>query len=308
MLSAELKRGGLSLSVRFPWKIGIVSIMAFPSMTKGQDELTASLKAIGGDPFFDAVEVPLIPDPQWDLVKGMLEGKDVARGCQPDLLTKKLDLNSAEGAKRRGAIEYVKLQVEEASKRGLRRLAVCSGPDPGKGGREVARRLLVDSLKEICSHASQLGVEVLLETFDRDWDKKLLIGPLDEAVQVVEAVGGPAKNIGLMWDLSHAPLLGEGPDDLRGAKHVLKHVHFGCTKQQGEKLLDWHPVFHTKGAINTVHDVAVLFRTLLDIGYEGAVAFEVKPEEQQTSQEVLSMSKGVLLSAFQEVALERMGS
>jgi len=301
MFGVEMKHGGLTLSAKFPWKIGVVSVMAFPSMAKGQDELSASLKAIGDDPFFDAVEVPLIGGAQWGSVKAFLEGKEVARGCQPDILGKKLDLSSAGESKRSEAVAYVVQQVEECSRRGIGKLAVCSGPDQGAEKREWARGILVKSLREICSRASPLGVDILLETFDRDWDKKLLIGPLGEAAEVVEAVSRSEKNIGLMWDLSHAPLLGEKPEDLRRVSKILRHVHIGCAKQVGDKLLDWHPVFHTKGAINAANDVAALLSTLLEIGYAGVVAFEVKPEEQQTAHEVLDISKGVLLSAFQQV-------
>jgi len=308
MFGVEIKHRGLAIMAKFPWKIGIVSVMAFPSMTKGQDELSASLKAIGDDQFFDAVEVPLIQGTQWDSVRKLLEGKEVARGCQPDLLIKKLDLNSAEETKRSEAVSYIVQQVEECSRRGIGKLGVCSGPDPGADGREGARGLLVRSLREICSRASPLGIEILLETFDRDWDKKLLIGPLDEAAGVVEAVRRTEKNIGLMWDLSHAPLLGEKPEDLRRVSNILRHVHIGCAKQTGDKLLDWHPAFHTKGAINASNDVAMLLSTLLEVGYDGIVAFEVKPEEQQTAQEILDVSKGVLLSAFQQVVLRSVKS
>jgi sugar phosphate isomerase/epimerase len=304
MFSIEIKHHGLEISARFPWKIGIVSFMAFPSMTKGPDELFESIKAISNDSFFDAIEIPLISDLHWDRLKSMLEEKEIARGCQPDLLTKKLDPNSLDKAKREEATSFIKRQVDECSRRGLKRLAICSGPDPGKEQREEARRLLVQSLKDICSYASHKGLEILLETFDRDWDKKLLIGPLDEAIEVIESVRKTEKNIGLMWDLSHAPLLREKPEDLKRASHVLEHIHIGCAKQLDDKLLDWHPVFYTNGAINTAHDIANLLQTLLDIRYKGIVAFEVKPEEQQTSQQVLDTAKGTLMSAFQEVALK----
>ncbi|MBO3803574.1 MAG: sugar phosphate isomerase/epimerase [Candidatus Brockarchaeota archaeon] len=300
MFSVELRAHGISLSARFPWKTGIVSFMAFPSMTKGPDELQESVKAIAEDPFFDAVELPLVQESQWDWVNATLHGKDLARGCQPDLLTKKLDLNSPEEQKRMEAVSYVKRQLEECSKRGLRKLALCSGPDPGTERREAARKLLAESLVEVCSHASPMGIKVLLETFDRDWDKKLLIGPLDEAIKVIEAVRKEEKNIGLMWDLSHAPLLGEKPDDLKRAARVLEHVHIGCAKRLDGKLLDSHPVFYTKGAINTSREVAALLQILLEIQYGGIVAFEVKPEEDQTPQQVLDTAKGTLLSAFQE--------
>ncbi|MGQ9513628.1 MAG: sugar phosphate isomerase/epimerase family protein [Thermoproteota archaeon] len=299
-----MKLHSLEISVRFPWKIGIVSFMAFPSMTKGPNELLESIKVIADDPLFDAIEIPLIPNSSWDSLNKVLEGKEIARGCQPDLLTGKLDLNSLDEKRREEAVSYVKRQVEECSRQGLKRLAICSGPDPGKERREEAKRLLVKSLVDICLYASRKNLEILLETFDRDWDKKLLIGPIDEAIEVIDAVRKTEKNIGLMWDLSHAPLLGEKPEDLRRASHVLEHIHIGCTKQLDDKLLDWHPVFYTKGAINTSHDVAKLLQTLLEIRYKGIVAFEVKPEEHQTSQQVLDIAKGTLISAFQEVALK----
>jgi sugar phosphate isomerase/epimerase len=301
MFSIDFRSNGLHLSVEFPWKVGIVSFMAFPSMTKGPEELYESARVIADDPFFDSIEIPLVQDSYWDRLNKMLEGKEVARGCQPDLLTKKLDLNSFEESRRLEAVSYIKRQVEECSRRGLKKLAICSGPDPGKERREEAKKLLVKSLKEICSHASSMNVRILLETFDRDWDKKLLIGPLNEAIDVLETVRREEKNIGLMWDLSHAPLLKEKPDDLRGAAKVLEHIHIGCAKQLDDKMLDSHPVFYTKGAINTAHDVAALLQTLFEIRYGGIVAFEVKPEEQQTSQQVLDTSKGTLMSAFQEM-------
>ena len=81
-------------------------------------------------------------------------------------------------------------------------------------------------------------------------------------------------------------------------------IHIGCSKKVGEKLYDWHPGFYRPGAINDERDVARLLRVLLDIGYTGAVSFEVKPEEGQLPMEVVYTAKSVLERAFQIVLEE----
>ncbi len=153
----------------------------------------------------------------------------------------------------------------------------------------------------MCEYAHDKKVRVALETFDRDFDKRLLIGPLDEAIEVVTKVKARCDNIGLMWDLSHAPLLGETPKDLKRAASLLEHIHIGCAKKSNGTYLDSHPVFYTKGAVNSESDVEMLLNMLLSINYRGMVGFEVKPESYQTSEEIIATSKGVLLGAYQRV-------
>lgn len=195
--------------------------------------------------------------------------------------------------------------MDLAAERGVKKVAFCSGPDPGLGKRKEATQALIKSLKEITGYAKEKGVYIILETFDRNWDKKQLIGPIGEAVEVAKAVREEYDNFGLMWDLSHAPMLGEKPQDLYIAKDYLAHVHIGCAKETAEGLKDWHPGFYRPGAVNGIEEVKDFIAFLADIGYKGAVGFEVKPEEGQYWPEVVQAAKGVLYTAYVKYLLER---
>jgi sugar phosphate isomerase/epimerase len=153
----------------------------------------------------------------------------------------------------------------------------------------------------LCEKADGCGVNLLIETFDRTLDKKLLIGPMEEAVRIVTEVRKDYDNIGVLWDLSHGPLIGEKPDVLSKAGELLEHIHIGCAERAGNGgLLDHHPGFYTKNAVNTSDDVADLLKVLSDLDYFGFVGFEVKPQDFQTSQEVISTAKSVLIEGFQK--------
>ncbi len=46
-----------------------------------------------------------------------------------------------------------------------------------------------------------------LKNFDREHDKRLLVGPTEDAKEVVGKVKEDCENIGLTIDLNHLPLL-----------------------------------------------------------------------------------------------------
>lgn len=299
--AVTLRHKGLRISSEFPWKISIVSFMAYPGMMQEKGDVAGNLLKILDDSFFDAVEVPSIGLVDWDRVKRYVGEKTFVRGLQPDILANKLDLNAPDASKRREAISRINSEIDLASGRGIQMIGLCSGPDPGIDKRKEATESLIQSLTEICKHASQKKVRLAFETFDRDHDKKLLIGPLGEAMDVVSKVREQCDNIGLMWDLGHAPMLRETPEDLKRAGDFLAHIHMGCSRKTDGALVDTHPGFYTKGAVNSESDVARLLQVLLEIKYGGMVGFEVKPEPLQASAEIVSTAKGVLVSAYQGV-------
>ncbi len=297
-LTTKLK--GLDVTVKFPWKVGIVTFMAFPNATDAKS-VKEALKTIADDGFFDEVEIPIYPDEIWNEIKDLLKEKEIIVGgaLQPDILTNKLSIHTENEEERRKAIEYVKSKIDLAAKRGINVVALCSGSDPGLEKRDKERKLLIEALKEICSYAKERNVQILLEPFDRDYDRKLLIGPLIEAVDVVKEVRKEYSNVGVLWDLSHAPMLEEKPEDLKQYKEFIAHIHVGCAKREGDTFKDTHPTFYTPGAVNDVSDVARLFKVLYEIGYKGIVTLEIKPEPQQTSLEIINNAKGVFLRAFE---------
>lgn len=307
MFTVSLQFKGLDASFEFPWKIGIVSFMAYPEMMAGKGDIVGNIRKLVEDPFFDGVEVCALTDKQWEQVKKFIGSKTVAMGMQPDILMKKLSLSDFDSDIRRRSIETMKKIVDIAASRNLGTVAVCSGPDLGLERRDEAKKLFIDSLRNICNYAAQRGVMIIVEAFDRDCDKRLLVGPVKEAAEIVRAVRAECSNIGLMWDLSHAPMLKETPEDLESVKDVLAHIHIGCSKLVDGKYLDTHPVFYGPGAVNGIDEVKALLRKLLEIGYKGMVSFEVRPEDGQTAEGVIVTSKGVLVSAYLRLVSELLG-
>ncbi|MEZ0345173.1 MAG: sugar phosphate isomerase/epimerase family protein [Infirmifilum sp.] len=302
MFAVLVKKGIYTYNVSFPWKVSIVAFMANPLLMKNSTQAAVeTVEALARDPFFDMLEFNLLSDEVWSLIQPVIRNAnlDVAVGLQPMTTAQGYNPAAVDEQTRRKAVEALSEAIKRSAERGITKVGFSSGADPGPENREAAKDALVKSLKELAALGGKYGVKLILETFDRDWDKKQLIGPIREAVEIVEEVRQEYSNIGLLWDLSHAPMLGEKPSDIRVAREYLFHIHIGCTKKLPDgRLMDWHPGFYRPGAINGVEDVAQLLSVLEEIGYTGAIGFEVKPEENQEWREVVEAAKGVLYTAF----------
>lgn len=296
---------GLDIVSIFPWKVGIVLFMAFPETIKNE-RVKEAISTIINDEFFDEIEVQIYPEDTWKEIEPMLRDSRLIVGgaLQLDILTKKINIHSEDERERESAINLLKSKIEIAAKWGIKSLGLCSGPDPGPNKRKGQLEILVESLKELCEYAKDYGITLLLETFDREYDKRLLIGPISEAAEVIREVRKEYDNIGLMWDLSHAPMLDERPEDLKPYKDLVKHIHVGCAKRIENTLKDTHPTFYTPGAVNSEREVADLFVVLHEINYQGIVTLEIRPEPQQTSLEAINAAKGALIHAY-TIALKR---
>lgn len=180
--------------------------MAFPDMVQGDDKYLNAMKIIGEDPFFDGIEIPKPSDHLWDKIEDMLEEQDKVAilGAQTEVITHGLNISVLGEEERKKAVEGLGKIIEDAGGHGIWIVALCSGPDPGPSNRKESTGKLVESLNELCQKAEDCGVNLLLETFDRTMDKKLLIGPMDEAIKVVSEVRENHDDLGLMWDLATA--------------------------------------------------------------------------------------------------------
>lgn len=286
-------------------KVGIVQIMAFPDA-----DTVESIKKIAEDEFFGAIEIASIPDDIRADVDKILEASKLVVGYvgQAALLNQKLDLNSPIPQQRELAISQIESAVDEAYSLGAKQLAVLSGPAPTKDKYEHARELLADSLTQLCGYAQSKGdLNITLEIFDRDVDKKCLIGPTAEAVQVAKEVRRRYPNFGLMVDLSHLPLLKESADlALKTAGDYLAHVHMGncILKDKNHPAYgDKHPPFGIAAGENDVEQVRLFLKALMEIGYIGegkqnVVAFEVKPLSGQSPDVVVASAKRTLMEAW----------
>lgn len=291
-------------------KIGLIHFMAYPQTIKGEGPILETLEKICEDDFFQAVEVSWIKDdPTREKVKNMLQASHlaVAYGAQPRLLVNKLNLNSFDEQERKKAVDCVKEGIEEASYLGAKAVAVLSGTDPGDAKRAEAKKLLIASLKELCGHAQRKNLSFVLETFDRDIDKKCLIGPSDEAAELSAEVRKDCPNFGLMIDLSHLPLLKESSKAAaKSVKKHLVHAHVGncILKDKNHPAYgDQHPRFGAEGGENDVEQLREFLEALLDIGYlnektKPIVSFEVKPMAGESSELVIANAKRTLQQAW----------
>jgi len=295
-------------------KVGLIHFMAYPQVMKGEGPILETLQKIAEDDFFTAVEVSWIKDSKVrEKAKKLLEVSHltVAYGAQPRLLVKKLNLNSFDEAERQEAVDEVKAGVDEAYEIGAKTLAFLSGKDPGEEGREQARKLLVSSIKEICDYAKSKGdLRIVLEIFDREIDKKCLIGPANKAKIVAEEVRKEFNNFGVLVDLSHLPLLNETPTQaIMPVKDYLVHAHIGNCLLKDKKhpaYGDQHPRFGITGGENDVEELKAFLRVLLDIGFLNhknppMVSFEVKPLADESSEVVIANAKRVLREAWAKI-------
>ena len=154
-------------------RVGVVLPAAYPELAGGGGPWLERLGRVLEDDFFGAVEVSQVTDDRVRReARAALDGAgvDVVFAAQPAILGRKLDLNAADLAERRHAVEACKGQIDQAYELGARIMMVMSGPDPGEEQRAEARERLVDSLKQLCQYAGERAEDYLLaislENFD----------------------------------------------------------------------------------------------------------------------------------------------
>jgi len=194
---------------------------------------------------------------------------------------------------RRKAVEVLKGFVENAYFLRAEKLMVCSGPDPGPADRERAKRQLVKSLDELLEWTHRLKtdylLELILENFDRQLQKKRLLGPTRESVELIVEVKKDFGNINLILDQSHLRQLDEDHQaSLLLARNCLGHVHLANCLLKDRAHPQWgdsHLAFNTKGGELGTDDIVAMFHALFQVGYltgRGSnrlptISLEVKP-------------------------------
>jgi sugar phosphate isomerase/epimerase len=297
--------------------VGIVHPMVFPECLKGEGPILETISQIATDSFFSAIEVTQIKDAKVRSEAAALlatSGLEVIFAAQPALLSEGLNLCDLDTGKRRQAVETAKGLVDQAYELGAPLMAVPSGADPGEQQRGKAAEALIDSLKQLCSYAQEKATEkmlsISLENFDREVDKRQLIGPTAEAAQIAETVWHECSNFGLTIDLSHVPLLEERIDEtaLAAVDHLI-HVHIGncvVADKSSPAYGDQHPRFGVPGGSVTAEQVRRFLEALVYAGYfkrntptrMPVVSFEVKPAEGESPELVIANAKRILIDAW----------
>jgi sugar phosphate isomerase/epimerase len=294
-------------------RLGIVHFMAYPAVLRGEGPIVETAKQIAGDEFFTAIEMGWVNDAAQRAATAALLREShlsVGFGAQSALLVTKSNLNAPEAEDRRKAVALVQGCIDQAAELGAGRVAVLSGPYPGDADAPRAVRLLVESLLDLSAYGRGRGIAITLETFDRTIEKKALAGPTPLCVEISEAVRRDFPEFGLMLDLSHIPLLGEGiRESLTAARDHLVHAHIGnCVMRDRAHPAygDQHPRFGIAGGENDTPEVVEYLRCLFEIDFLGGaerpfLSFEVKPLPDETPEAVIAGTKRVFQEAWAQV-------
>lgn len=291
-------------------KVGIIHFMAFPATMKGEGPVVETIRKIAMDPYFNAIEITWIKDP--DVRKEAKKILDwshmsVSYGSQPRMLTTGLNINDLNEEGRQKALASLKEGIDEAYEMGAGDFAFLSGKYE-EATKEESFQTLVKSAKELCRYAKSKGeLSIALEVFDYDIDKKSIIGPVDLAKRLAGEVRKECANFGLMVDLSHLPLIRETAEQaILPIKEYLVHAHIGNTVVKDPSFAaygDTHPRFGFPNSENDVAELTEFLRVLKDIGYLNTenppvVSFEVKPWGEEDAEIVIAGSKRTLNEAW----------
>jgi len=295
-------------------KVGLVHFVAYP-VANGEGPIVETFRKIALDPFFEAVEVTWMRDPEVrKQVKIMKETASLtlAYGAHPRLLSTKMNINDLDKVERLKAVTSLKEGVDEAYELGASAFAFLSGHYAVET-LEQSYQALVASTKEICRYASSKGnMKIALEVFDYDFDKKSLIGPATLAKRFAQEIRSEYPNFGLLVDLSHIPLLHETIEQsLLPVKDYITHAHMGNCVLKDPSLPgygDLHPRFGFPGSENNVKELTEYLQFLLSIGFlnkenRPVVSFEVKPFGAEEPELVVANAKRTLALAWDKVKL-----
>ena len=291
-------------------KVGLVHFMAFPDTMKGEGPVVETIRKIAVDDYFNAIEITTIKNDADRLkVKNMLKTAHmtITYGGQPRLLATGMNINDLDEDGRQRALANLKAGVDEAYEVGAVGFGFLSGKY-AEETKEASFRALVKSTREICDYARSKGdMQIALEVFDFDVDKKALIGPANMALRYVQEVRKTNDNFGLMVDLSHIPLIHETIEEsLLPVKDYITHAHIGNCVVASPDLPaygDVHPHFGFPNGENDVPEVAAYLKVLLDIGYLNTkkppmLSFEVKPFGDEDPEVVIANAKRTLNQAW----------
>lgn len=255
---------------------GAVHSLIWLACRNGEGPMLETLTTIARDNDFGAVEIAPPKDPE---VRKQVRDLLISAAMQVvylpilPIIVEGLELGSADADLRTETMRRMKLNLDEAVDYQATLAMIGPPKDPGEGERAAMTERFIEDLQELCDYASAKSGKrelfITLENFDRDVEKKRLIGPTTEAVELAKAVD--RHNFGLTLDLSHLPLLKESPTHaISTAGEYLIHAHIGnCVVDNTDSPLygDFHPRFGHPEGVNDVPEVIEYLRQLFANDY-----------------------------------------
>lgn len=285
-----------------------------PNIAKDKEGALGYLEPIIRDGYWSGLQIPPIGNPE--VVKELaaqlqLAGMTAVYGVGGTLSRAKVSLHTPDSENRRAAINLTRELIDEAYLMGARIMDLNPGKDPGADSREEEKDLLVESLTELCGYAEQKARDYVLalsmEHFDRDVDKKYLLGPTAETIEVIRRIQEKHDNMGITADISHLYLLDEDPaQSVRECGDLVFHAHLSNFIIKDKKDPRWgdnHPPHWVNLSEVGPAEIAPFLQALWDIGYfaipekpyrHRLVTFEIRPGEGEPPETVIAGSRRVL--------------
>ena len=292
-------------------RLGIVHFMAFPQVAHDETILLPTVEQIARMPDFRCIELKLVEDERLlKPLKALLESSmlDLSLAAQPAILAAGLDPGSADRTNRERALGLLTRHVDQAIELEAESLSLLSGPDPAPDNRPGNLERTADLIAELCAYSeARHGPGIVLEVFDREIDKKALVGPAETAAHLCELVyARGAGNFGLCVDLSHLPLLAETPAQaVDPVRDYLVSAHLGNAVLDKKHPLygDRHPGFGTRAGANRIDQTRDFINALKNAGFFNRkhppmVSFEVKPSPTEKSEIVIAAALRVFRRAW----------
>ncbi len=295
----------MSESIETYFRLGTLNWMSYPPT---RYDVLESIRKIVCDPFFTAVEISHIEDRVTRRQAAELlrqSHMDVCFGAHPQLLGGGLNPNALDETERKKAEETLLSAVDEAVEIGATGMAFLSG-HWNEACKEENFSQLLKTTSAVCAYAKGKGIQVELEVFDYDVDKKALIGPAPLAARFAAEMYREYDNFGLLVDLSHIPITHEtSAFVIKTLRPYITHLHYGnAVMMPGEDAYgDMHPCF---GYPNSCSDVPELTEYLQVLREEGffrrnaplILSMEVAPRPHQDADIVIANTKRALCRAW----------
>ena len=293
-------------------KLGLAHFMLYPQCTDSEHVLVETLI-----PFLERTDIevldyylPYNADDRERLIPAVRAcpmQKDYAVLGMPQ---DKISLGSPADNERAIGRLLLAEQVEVAAASGAGALSFSSGRDVAVADRPAARRRFAELCVWLCGELKQRGMIGLLEPFDRDVDRRFLLGPTAECVELIDSLAPEVDNLKIQLDLSHVALMGESfAAAIHTVRKHLAHVHLGnCVKgDRADPFFgDRHaPIGYPGGEVD-VPQVVEILRLLLDVGYldrqrRGPLVIETRPAPGMTVEQTIAQQMALVEEAWRRV-------
>jgi sugar phosphate isomerase/epimerase len=210
---------------------------------------------------------------------------------------RKISLGSLSRQEQEMSKLILKDQIDMAIACGAKTFNYASGIDVPQD-RKKATQAFADMCCWICERLAPHNMTAIIEPFDREVDKKFLLGPSTECVDLVEQVRSKGfENIGFVVDMAHIPIMGETFDyALRTAKPYIKRLHIGnCVlKNKSDPYFgDSHAPMGYPGGENDVPELVQFLQACVSLGLitkrrEVPVLFETQCFPNQSPDETMA--------------------